>query len=51
MWKYNLVQYLKNVKTLHGGASASLAAKDVTGTDQEESVSMGLVLSQLQERP
>lgn len=47
MWKYNLVQYLKNVKTLHKGAGASLAAKDDTGTDQEESVFARLVLSKL----
>lgn len=46
MWKYNLVQYLKNVKALHKRASASLAAKDVAGTDQE-SVFAGLVLCQL----
>lgn len=42
----NLVQYLKNVKALHKRASASLAAKDVAGTDQE-SVFAGLVLCQL----
>lgn len=40
------MQYLKNVKALHKRASASLAAKDVAGTDQE-SVFAGLVLCQL----
>jgi len=38
------VQYLKNVKTPHKGASVSLAAKYITGTDQEESVFLGSVL-------
>lgn len=44
------MQYLKNARAPHKGTSASLAEKDVTGTDQRECV-WGLVPSQLEEHP